>query len=103
MIENMVPAYDAPEYPATDEARTVAAELINEVEFFHRLDPVVSIVPVHESVHVTVRPESLRVWQTWVSLFKVRDTRHMIAMSHGHGTWQGVPIVLVGLDPQGWR
>jgi hypothetical protein len=98
-------AYETAEFQSTPQARAAAEFLIDEVKA-HRLDPVVSIVPVFESVHVTVKPDTdnaMQVWATWVNLFRVNDSKHRRTMSTGHGTWQGVPIVLVGIDPQDWR
>lgn len=105
MTLDIAPAYDVPEFPASSQARAATEFLLGEAKA-HRIDPVVSVVPVFDAVHVTVKPtgdEPLKVWATWVSLFQVHDAKHRRTMSTGHGTWTGVPIVLVAIDPQDWR
>jgi len=94
--------YSAPT-PSSAKARAVAEWLLEEVKA-RRLDPIVSVEPAFEDVRLTVSPADTSVWRTWCNLLCCEDqfTSWHTGFVTAHGAWDGVHVVLVGVDTVSW-
>lgn len=86
---------------ATVAARDAALSLLEE-STAHRIDPIMSCEPIDDRVYLTVQPERMNVWQTWLGLLRAGSTTFDQDSAHATGRWLGVQVEVTAVRPHKW-